>query len=305
MTSARVFAGRALGAAIALLLAGRTDAQELEPRAYSPSPVGTTFLVVSATRSSGGIFTDPSVPITDVEAKVGLLGLGVGHTFGLAGRQAMVLGLVPVIWGDASGQVGEDRQSVTRRGLGDVRVKLSIILAGSPAQTPAEFARSRRRGVLGVSVTVVPPTGQYDSSKLVNLGSHRWGFKPEIGVSRPAGRWTIEAYGGLSFFTNNDEYYPGSSRRHQDPIGALQGHLSYALGRRAWAAVNGTWYSGGASQIDGVGKADLQRNTRLGATLSLPLSARQSVKVAYSAGATTRIGSDFRTLTVAWQLVAF
>jgi outer membrane putative beta-barrel porin/alpha-amylase len=287
------------------MLVGRADAQELEPRAYSPSPVGTTFIVVSATRSSGGIFTDPSVPITDVQATVGLLGLGLGHTFGLGGRQANLLGILPIIWGDASGQVGEGRQSVHRSGLGDARLKLSVILAGSPAQKPAEFAKTRRRGILGASISVVPPTGQYDSAKLVNLGSNRWAFKPEIGISRPTGRWTIEAYGGFWLFTDNDQYYPGSSERHQNPIGTLQGHLSYTFGRRAWAAVNGTWYSGGTSQIDGVGKADLQRNTRLGATLSLPLSSRQSLKFAYSAGATTRIGSDFRTLTVAWQLLAF
>ena len=288
-----------------LLLAGPASAQDLEPRAYSPSPIGTTFVVVSATRSSGGIFTDTSSPITDVDATVGVLGLAMGHTFALAGKQAIVLGLVPVIWGEATGSIGEDRRSASRRGLGDTRVKLSAILAGSPAMRPAEFAKAPRRTIFGVSVTVGLPTGQYDGTKLVNLGAHRWSIKPEVGLSYPAGRWTFDAYAGMWFFTDNDEYYPGSSSRHQDAISALQGHVSYTLARRAWLAVNGTWYSGGQSRIDGVVKEDLQRNSRLGATLALPLGTRQSLKIAYSAGATTRVGSDFRTLTFAWQYVFY
>ena len=297
-----------LATALALLtltLAHPARAQELEPRAYSPSPVGTTFLVASATRSTGGVFTDPSLPITNVEATVDVLGLAVGRTFGVAGKQVLLLAAFPIVWGEASGDIGEDRATAHRQGLADPRVKVSMILAGSPALTRAEFARAPRRTIVGASLAVAPPLGQYDETKLVNIGSHRWSVKPEVGISHPIGRWTIDAYAGVWFFTQNDAYYPGTSVRDQEPIAALQGHLSYTLGRRAWIAVNGTWYSGGTTSIDGASKADLQRNSRLGATLALPLGTRQSLKFAYSAGATTRVGADFRTFTVAWQLVMF
>ena len=300
---------RRSSAAIAALFlvcsAVRTAGQELEPRAYSPSPIGTTFLVVSATRSAGGVLTDPTLPIADVEAEAGVLTLAAGHTFRLAGKQALVLGGLPITWADASGQVGEDRRSVSRRGLADPRIKLSVILRGSAAMTPAEFVKAPRRTVLGTSLTVVPPIGQYDPTKLINLGSNRWSFKPEIGVSYPSGRWTIDGYAGVWFFTDNDTFYPGTFHRQQNPIVALQGHVSYALARRAWLAFDGTWYSGGRSNVNGVDKLDLQRSTRLGATVSLPIHARQSLKVSYSAGATTRFGGDFRTITAAWQLVLF
>jgi hypothetical protein len=289
----------------AILVAASATAQELEPRAYSPSPIGTTFIVVSATRSAGGVFTDPSVPITNVEATLGVLGLAAGHTFELFGRQALFLGIVPVAWGDASGDIGEVRRTASRRGLGDPRLKLSVILRGSPAMTPAEFVKAVRRTIVGVSLTVAPPLGQYDPAKLVNLGANRWSFKPEVGFSYPAGRWTLDTYGALLLFTNNDEYYPGTSVRRQDPIFAVQSHLSYTFARRYWAAINGTWYTGGRSSINGVDKEDLQRNTRLGATLAIPVGARQSIKFAYSTGATTRTGADFQTFTVAWQMVFF
>jgi hypothetical protein len=294
-----------LAATAALLAVAPAVAQELEPRAYSPSPVGTTFVVVTATRSSGSVFTDPSLPITDVEATVGILGLGLGQTFALAGKQALFLGALPVTWGEASGEVGEGRRAISRRGLADPRLRLSVILSGSPAMRPADFVRAPRRTIVGASLSVVPPVGQYDSAKLVNLGSNRWSFKPEIGLSHPSGRWTFDAYAGVWLFTDNESYYPGTSTRHQDPIVGLQGHVSYTLGRRAWLAVNGTWYAGGRTSVDGGNKSDLQRNLRLGATWTLPIGARQSLKFAFSAGAATRIGADFRTITAAWQLVIF
>lgn len=288
-----------------VVLSAAAAAQELEPRAYSPSPTGTTFLVVSATRSGGGVFTDPSAPISDVDATVGLLGLTAGHTFGIAGKQAMLLGLLPIAWGEASGQVGEDRREVSRRGLADGRIRFSMILAGSPAMARQEFARAPRRTILGASVTVAPPSGQYDPTKLVNLGANRWAFKPEFGVSYPAGRWTLDAYAAAWFFTANRSYFPGQSLREQDPIFGLQGHVSRVFGRRAWLAGNFTWYRGGSTRIDGVDKADLQQNTRVGVTWSQPFGTRHSVKAAYSTGATTRIGADFKTITLAWQMVFF
>jgi hypothetical protein len=189
--------------------------------------------------------------------------------------------------------------------LADARIKASMILAGSRAMTPAEFARAQQHTILGVSLMVGVPLGQYDRTKLVNLGANRWSFKPEVAVSRRIDRWTVEGYAGVWLFTTNREFYTGSSVRRQDPIVALQGHVSYALPRRAWLAFNGTWYTGGRSNVNGSDKLDLQRSTRLGATLSLPLTMRQSIKVSYSAGATTRIGGDFRTVGVSWQKVWF
>jgi hypothetical protein len=283
---------------------GAAGGQELEPRAYSPSPVGSTFLVVSAVRSTGGVVTDPTLPFTDVEAEVDSLVLAGGHVFAIAGKQASILGAVPWTWAEASGEVGDDLRQVSRRGLADPRIKFSVILAGSPAMKPAEF-KPATRTIVGASLSVAPPLGQYDSAKLINLGANRWSFKPEIGVSRRINSWVLDGYAGVWFFTPNESFYPGTAKRGQDPIVALQAHVSYALTRRAWVAFNSTWFSGGRTNIDDVDKFDLQRTTRLGATVSIPIADRQSIKVSYSAGATTRIGGDFRTIGVSWQVVYF
>ena len=292
-----------LGAAF--LAAGMAGAQELEPRSYSPSPIGTTFVLGSVGRSEGGILFDPSLDIDNVQADLWISTIGGGRTFALAGRQARVLAVVPIAWGGVAGTVHNQAEHQALAGLVDPRLRLSVGLIGTPAQTIAEFARAPRRTAMGVSVTVVPPWGQYSSQQLVNLGYNRWAVKPEIGVFHPIGRWTVEGAAGVWLITANDSYYPGHLKKRQEPIVTLQGHVSYALPHRSWLAVNGTWFAGGETRVERVLNPDEQRNTRVGVTLTVPTVDQQSVKFVYSTGTTTRRGSDFNTFNVQWQLVMF
>ena len=298
----REFARTGLVVVSLLLIGSPLRAQDLEPRAYTAAPIGLHFLVVGLGRSSGGVVVDPSLPIEDVEAVVGSIAIGGGTTFALLGRSALLVGALPIARARASGRIGEDARSATRTGLADPRIKLSVNLLGGRALKPSEFARTPRPTIAGVSLSVVTPGGQYDRTKLVNLGANRWSFKPEFGLSHAIRRWTIEGYAGVWLFTTNDTFYTGSSIRSQDPIVALQGHASYTIRPRLWFALDGTWYSGGATTVDGLDKGDLQRNSRLGATVSLPITEQQSAKIAFSTGATTRIGGDFNTVAVSWQL---
>lgn len=288
-----------------LLAAGHAGAQELEPRAFSPSPVGTTFLLGGVGRSEGGILFDPSLDIDNVQAQLWIATAGAGHTFGLAGRQARVLAVVPIAWGSVAGDVHAQAQRQDLAGAVDPRFKLSVGLIGAPALTRARFASSPRRTAVGAGVTVVPPWGQYDPRRLVNLGYNRWAVKPEIGLSHPAGRWTLDGSAGVWLFSDNRSFYPARAVKRQDAVAAVQGHVSYALPRGAWLAVNATWFAGGETRVDGVPNPDVQRNTRAGVTVSVPLVGRQSIKFSYSTGTTTRRGSDFNTFNATWQLVKF
>jgi len=292
-------------AVLVLLLAAAGSplaAQDLEPRAYSASPIGTTFVVASVGRSTGNVLLDPSLPIEDVNARIGVLTAGVGQTFDLLTRTALIVVGVPYGRARASGRIQENAAEVTRVGLADARVKLSVNLFGDRARRLPEFAKAPRSTIVGASLTVGLPTGEYFRDRLVNLGSHRWAVKPEAGVSVPLGRWNVDAYAGVWFFGANDEFYPGSSRRTQSPVLATQGHASYTFRPRMWAAVDATWYTGGRTTIDGVANNDLQRNSRLGATMSVPIGPRQSLKAAVSKGATIRVGGDFTTVAVVWQM---
>jgi hypothetical protein len=291
---------------VALLLAGSSAAaQELDPRTYSPSPVGTTIVLSGFGKSAGGFILDPSLGIENVEADLWFTTTGAGYVFDLGGRQARVLAVFPAAWGDISGEIGRETQRQDLEGLTDPRFKLTVGLLGAPALTLEELARAPRRLVLGASLTVVPPWGQYDSARLVNLGYNRWALKPELGISRPVGRFTFESYAGVWLLTANDAYYPGHAERRQDPIVSLQGHVAYTFPKRVWLALDGTWFSGGRTEIDGEANSDRQSNSRLGATLSVPITRLQSLKLVYSTGATTRRGSDFDTFSVTWQGVRF
>ncbi|HEY2431416.1 MAG TPA: transporter [Vicinamibacterales bacterium] len=290
---------------LAALCAMRASAQELEPRAYSSSPIGTNFLLVGVGRSSGDVVFDPTVPITDVHADINAATLGAGRTFSLVGHLVLATVALPYVWGEITGKVFEAAASTTRSGLGDARMKVSVTLHGTPALTPPAFAKAPRRTNIGTSLTVAAPSGQYYGDKLINIGTNRWAFKPEVGLSRPIGRWTLDVSGGAWLFTTNDQFYQGDSIRTQDPLFVVQGHASYNVTRRAWAAVDATWYGGADVRVDGGPPSARQNNARLGATLALPIGSRQSIKLAYSAGASTRTGADFTTVAVAWQYLWF
>jgi len=275
-------------------------AQEMEPGAYSRAPVGTQFVLVTYSYQKGDVLTDSSLPLRDVNVSLNSALIGYGRTFGFSGRQASASFLVPYIKGDVSGTVFENQQQVTRSGLGDVRMRLATNLLGSPAMNPKEFAAYKPRTVVGISLTIVAPTGQYDPARLVNLGANRWAFKPEVGLSKPKGRWTLEMASGAWFFTANQKFF-GSSRREQRPLLSLQGSLIYTLRPRMWLSLNGTYYTGGQTTVNGTANADCQRNSRIGATYSLPLNTRQSIKVVWAKGVTTRFGGNFNTIAVGWQ----
>jgi hypothetical protein len=290
---------------LSVLPAGAVHAQELEARAFSPAPIGTKIIVAGVGGQAGAILFDPSLDITDVEADLTIGITAIGYTFGLAGRQARVLGVFPMAWGGVDGLIGSTPQRQRLNGLVDPRIKLSVALRGAPALTRSEFARAPRRTIVGTSVTVTPPLGAYHEDQVINLGSNRWAIKPEIGVARTMAKWTVEGSAGVWLYTTNDRYFPGAARKQQDPIGSFQGHLSYALPRRSWVALDGTWFAGGASRVNGVDGPDRQRNIRLGGTVSIMTFNNQSLKASYSSGTTTRRGTDFDTLNVTWQLVVF
>lgn len=275
--------------------------QEMEPRAYSPAPTGTQFVLVGYAHQSGDVLLDSSLPLKDVSVKFNFGTFGYGRVFGLAGHQANVAVLLPYIWGTAQGSVFENQIVARRSGGGDIRVRFSTLIKGGEALSPKEFATRKPTTLIGASVV---PSGQYDPQRLVNPGSNRWAFKPEIGVSKPTGLWTLEATGGVWLFTVNNSFL-GSSRRTQKPMASFSGNVVYTLRPRMWMSGNTTFFTGGSTVLNGTANADRQRNMRVGATFSLPLNRRQSLKVAWAKGVITRIGGNLNTIAVGWQYAWF
>jgi hypothetical protein len=215
-----------------------------------------------------------------------------------------VTATTPYVWGYVRGDVQDVGHTADRSGFGDPALRLAVNLMGGPALTPLEFARHEPETTLGASLVVTAPFGQYDPSKLINIGTNRWSFKPELGISQPIGDWALEFYAGVWLFEDNDNYFGGQVRK-QDPLASFQTHIVYNVRPRLWAAFDFTYYAGGKTTVNGKPQNDRQENTRGGLTVSVPMTLHQSLKLTYARGVSTRIGSEFETIGIAWQWLWF
>ena len=294
--------GFAIGAALLGLLGAvpHGAAQQIEPRAYSNIPVGLNFVAVGYIYSQGDIATDASVPLQDASLTVHATALGYVRSFDFLGKSASVAVVWPYAWvsGEATFR-GQPREREVS-GLADPFVRLSVNLYGAPALTLEEFAGYRQDLIVGASLAVGVPLGQYESSKLVNIGTNRWSFKPEIGLSKAWGRITFELAAGATFFTANDDFLVDQTLERA-PIYSLQAHVIYSFPLGIWAAVDAVGYRGGRSTVDGVKGEDLQENVRVGLTVAFPVTRHNSIKLYGSTGAYARTGSNFNMGGIVWQ----
>jgi len=280
--------------------AASPHAQDIEPRAYSNAPVGVNFLVAGYAYSHGGLSLDPSLPVTDarIESSAALLAYArVLDLWGVSGKFDVI-----VPYASLSGSANYAGQPAQRsiHGLANSAVRLSANLVGAPALTLQEFAAYRQDLIVGVSVQLGVPASQYDPTRLLNIGTNRWSLKPEVGVSKALGSWTIEGQAAVTFYGDNTDFFGGSTRT-QEPLYSLQGHVIHSFRSGIWASFDLTYFAGGRAAIDGVLKNDLQQNWRVGATLALPVDRRNSIKFAASSGVSARTGNNFDLVAIAWQ----
>jgi len=274
-------------------------AQDIEPRAYSNAPVGVNFLIAGYAFTRGDL-PFGSLPITDAELKTSSAVLAYARVLDLWGKSGKFDVIVP--YTSLSGTARYLGEPVERdvNGFADARMRLSVNLYGAPALTLPEFLKYQQDLIIGASLQVSAPTGQYDPTRLVNIGTNRWSFKPEVGISKAVDRWTLEVTAAVTFFTDNNDFFNGSTRA-QDPLYSAQGHLIYGFDSGSWASFDVTYFAGGRTTLNGTLSDDLQQNWRLGGTLALPIDARNSIKLYASSGVSARTGNNFDLLGIAWQ----
>jgi hypothetical protein len=277
-----------------------TYAQELEPRTYSPSPIGTRFLIANWSYQSGDVLTDSTLPITGVHAHFNLYSLGYVTTFSVLEHTATFGFGVPVANGDVSANVVDASRQVHRAGLGDIRLRFAVNLFGNPPLPVDAFMRAQPGTSVGTSLTIIAPTGQYIGTRLVNIGANRWSFKPEIGISQPLGNWFVDGSAGVWFFTDNGDFF-GGNQRSQAPLMTFQVHGGYSFRPGLWIAADLGYGAGGRSAVNGIEGDDRQANVRYGFTLSVPISRGWSTKLAFSHGLVARAGGDFTSVALTLQ----
>lgn len=285
---------------VLLLLPANLSAQELTPGAYWPLPNGVNILTLVNSFNWGDVTFDPSLPVEDAHARINTTAVAYTRGLSVAGRSANVTIQLPIVAGHLDGVYAGVPTTLDRFGLGDPRVAFGINVYGAPAMTPRAHAAFKMRTLVGVSLTVAPPLGQYDDTKVINLGSNRWSVKPEIGLSRAWGHWVAETMAGVWLFTDNTDF-AGGKTRSQDPIPSIQGHLTYRFSQRVWLAGDANFYYGGRTSVGTVAQVDLQKNSRVGSTFSWGLDSHNAIRASISRGAYTTIGADFVAIAVGYN----
>jgi hypothetical protein len=286
------------------LLATKIHSQDLSPRAYVITPIHSNAVILTWAFFDGGVDFNGAVPISGATGTYNVPIFSLYHTLNFFGRSANLTASLPYAVGNFTGSVMGQQQSIYRSGLLDTSIRFSINLKGGPAMTPQVYSKWKQKTLIGLSVKIVAPTGQYEPTKLVNWGINRWAFKPELGYSKHWNHWVLDGYGGAWFYTTNPASFnlPLPQPQSQAPIGSLEGHLSYDLKPRYWVSLDGNFWWGGVTTLNGIQNLQTrQTSSRIGATGSVPLGKHQSIKISYSNGTYIRFGGNYQNVSVAWQ----
>lgn len=289
----------ALVAAMIIVPERSVHAQALEPRSYVNTPVGINFLLLGYGYADGDVGVDESSPVKDTKVHVHAGFLAYARSLDVWGLSGKVLAVLPLAEASGSAKVKGQERDRQIFGLADPLLRMSVNFFGAPALSMEEFPAYQQDIIIGASFQVTAPLGQYDSTKLLNVGTNRWSFKPELGVSKAWGSVILELIPAITFFTNNDDFFGGKTLE-QDPIYSVQGHLIHEFFPALWAAFDATYYVGGRTTIDGE-KGQQPANVRLGMTAALALSRHQSIKLYGSTGVYNRTDNDFWAVGIAWQ----
>jgi hypothetical protein len=286
------------------LCSAAIHAQDLSPRAYVITPIHTNAVILTWAFFDGGVDFNGTIPISGATGIYNVPIFSLYHTLNFFGRSANLTASLPYAVGNFTGTVMGQQQAIYRSGLLDTSVRFSVNLKGGPAMTPQVFSKWKQKTLIGLSVKIIAPTGQYDPTKLVNWGINRWAFKPELGYSKHWNHWVLDGYGGAWFYTTNPASFaqPTPQPQTEAPIGSLEGHLSYDLKPRYWVSLDGNFWFGGVTTLNGVENLQTrQTGSRIGGTASVPLGKHQSIKINYSNGTYIRFGGNYQNVSVAWQ----
>jgi hypothetical protein len=277
-------------------------AQDVQPRVYAPAPTGVNLLTLGYAFSSGSVLFDKTVPIDNATGDIHSLNVAYSRSIAVLGMAGRADVAVPFVTGDWEGKVEKSMQSTSRTGFGDPILRYSLFIFGAPALTRDEFAGFQPKTIVGVTMRMQLPLGQYDANKIINLGSNRWVFSPQIGLWHVVDQFTFEVYAGVWFFTDNTKFL-GTQIKSQDPLVTFQVHVSYSFPNGNWIAVSSRQSLGGAVTIDGGDRLEPETNNRVGLAFSMPVLSRYVLKLVATTGITATMGNDYSTFGLAWQVV--
>jgi hypothetical protein len=275
------------------------SAQNLDPRSFVNTPVGINFVTVAYGYSNGNVLFDAAVAIENADLTIQGPTGGYARAmdfWGLSGKLDASAG-----WACADGTAEYNGAPASRHvcGLSDPTAHVSVNFLGAPALTMRQYPAYKQNILVGAGFRVTAPLGQYDPTRLINIGTNRWSFKPELGVSKGLGRLTVEFLGAATFFTANSDFFGGNTQS-QAPLYSGQLNVIYTFKSGIWGAAGALFYGGGATTVNEGEPSTQQENSRVGAVLVFPAGKKNSFKAYWSSGVWTRTGTDFDTFVVSW-----
>ena len=280
-------------------------ADELEPRLWAHLPLDTNFIGAGYALTQADISFDPVLKIEDGNMDMDSWVAKYIRTFSVLEKTARVEVLQAYQEGHWSGLLNGAPRRIKRSGWSDAVLRLAIDFYGAPALKGEEYARYRAatpvETILGAGLSVQLPTGDYMHDKLINLGTNRYTFRPQLGVIHTRGKWSAEATGQVAVYTDNDDFFNGKTLE-QDPLYFVNGHLIYMVRPGVWLGVSTGYEYGGRSTVDDARNDDLKQNLLWALSVGFPVHSHIGIKMGYIGSRTQeKTGSDSDTVSIGFS----
>ncbi|MCX7551877.1 transporter [Xanthomarina sp. F2636L] len=290
---------------ICMLVQCKSYAQDIEPRRWSSMPLGTNVIGAGFSHVFGNIEFDPVLQAEDASVTVNSLAFQYVRPFKIGNKQARIDVLLPVSSAKWEGLLNGEARSISRTGLADPRLRLSINFIGPKAMTIKEMQEFMKDNptytTVGASVAISFPFGQYYGDKLLNLGSNTFVFRPQIGMTHNWSSWSYELSTSVFIYTNNNDFYIDQTKK-QKPLFAIQTHLTKQFKHRIWTTLSFGYGLGGNSIVNRQHKDDERGNFLGGLSAGMPIFKKQAIKIAYGTTLTLKdIGANTNGFILGWS----
>jgi len=280
--------------------------EELEPRRWSHLPIDTNYFGTGYAYTEADIGFDPVLKLSNVEMELDTWPLKYIRTFALFDKTARIGILQTYQEGRWSGRVDGASKTIHRSGWADTLLRFAINLYGAPPLQRKEYAAYRAatevETIVGAGLAVQLPTGDYMDDKLINLGTNRFTFLPQLGVVHTRGAWSTETTVTAALYSDNNDFFNGY-KLEQDPLYTIHSHLIYTFRPGFWAGVSAGYNFGGRSTVDGIKKDDRKQNLAGALSFGFSINRHMGVKAAYIGSRTQEsTGFDSDTFTLIFNV---
>jgi len=250
------------------------------PRVFWAVPEGTNVLTPMLISVDSNYGLDSSLVVPDAEFNTNIMALMYTRALSIGGNLGSVSVIVPGAKVEASLGNLPALQSESS-GLGDITVMGVVSLIGAPAYSKEEFASYTPETIVDLLIAVTAPTGEYDSSKIINLGTNRWSFRVGVPMMHffstgPSNSTSLEVQPSITFFTDNDD-----ASLEQDPIYKLEAHVTHDFTMMLWGSLDAMYTTGGETTVNGLEKDNSQRSLGLGVSLGAFFSPTMGMTLSY------------------------